>query len=52
MAINILRFKGDVENPIHNILSKTPSAIFLAYKKLAGVFLPRWLNMIVTKPRQ
>ena len=44
--------KGNDENHIHNILSKTPSAIFLAYKKPAGVFLLRYLYMIVIKPWQ
>ena len=44
--------KGVDENPILNTLSKTPSDIFLAYKKPAGVFLLRWLNMILIKQWQ
>ena len=32
-----LRMRWYDENPIHNTLSKTPSAIFLAYKKPAGI---------------
>ena len=32
-------FKRDAENPIHNTLNKTTSAIFSAYKKPTGVCL-------------
>ena len=44
-----LSWKGEAENPIHNTLSITTSAVFSAYKRLIGVSLQPLLWIIVIK---